>query len=408
MTTATPLTEPREDVPPVIEDEAALDEAIRLIAAGTGPVAIDTERASGYKYSQRAYLVQLRRKGAGTMLIDPIATPYLDRLGETIADAEWILHAASQDLSCLAEIGMKPARIFDSEVAGRLLGFERVSLGAMLEACLDVILAKEHSAADWSTRPLPAPWLTYAALDVEMLIELRENLVLQLEAAGKLEWAEQEFQATLDAPPPLPRAEPWRRVSGVHAARSRRALAEVRALWETRDGIARQRDIAAGRILPDRAIMNAVASAPSTKSDLLSLPVFSGPRMRRQVDVWWRALCDARALPDADLPQLSPARGDGPPSGRWNDRDPQAAARLAAVRIALATLAEQQTIQVESLLEPAVVRRVAWYDPPDLVSYLTESRVRPWQIELTAEVLAVAMATAADTAGGVPLEPEDD
>lgn len=394
MTTATPLTEPRDGVPEVIEGAAALEQAIGALRSGTGPVGVDTERASGYRFSQRAYLVQLRREGTGTLLIDPIAHSSLDVVGSAIADEEWILHAASQDLACLAEVGMVPRRIFDSEVAGRLLGFERVSLGAMLETCLDVVLAKEHSAADWSTRPLPEPWLRYAALDVELLIELRATLIEQLDAAGKLDWAEQEFQATLDAPPPVLKVDPWRKVSGLHAARTRRALSEVRSLWEARDKLARSRDVAPGRVLPDKAIMSAVAAAPASRAELMALPIYSGPRMRRHIDIWWGALRDARALADEELPLVSPPRTDGPPTGRWNDRDPAAAARLAAVREALSAIAEEHCVQVETLLEPAVVRRLAWFHPVDVPAYMAEARVRSWQLELTADAVTVAMANA--------------
>ena len=145
----------------------------RPIAAGEGPVAIDAERASGYRYGQRAYLVQVRREGAGTWLIDPVGCPDLTPLDEAIGAAEWILHAATQDLACLAEVGLRPRQLFDTELAARILGLPRVGLAAVVEHYLGLSLAKEHSAVDWSTRPLPEPWLRYAALDVEVLDELR-------------------------------------------------------------------------------------------------------------------------------------------------------------------------------------------------------------------------------------------
>ncbi|MCW2681075.1 MAG: ribonuclease, partial [Frankiales bacterium] len=249
------LLAPREGVPPVVETGAALAEVVARFAAGTGPVAVDAERASGYRYSQRAYLVQLRRKGAGTALIDPIGCPDLSELSSVLQDDEWVLHAASQDIPCLAEIGMVPPRVFDTELAGRLAGFERVGLGAMVENVLGLRLEKGHSAADWSTRPLPDSWLVYAALDVEVLVELRDALEEELRAQGKLELAAEEFEAVRLAAPPGPRTDPWRRTSGIHRMRNRRQLAAARALWEVRDAMARRRDTAPGRILPDAAIV---------------------------------------------------------------------------------------------------------------------------------------------------------
>ena len=93
-----PLTHPRDGVPDVVVDERTLMRAAEAIGSGTGPVGIDAERASGYRYGQRAYLVQIRREGAGTWLIDPMACPDLSPVGEAIGDAEWIMHAATQDL----------------------------------------------------------------------------------------------------------------------------------------------------------------------------------------------------------------------------------------------------------------------------------------------------------------------
>lgn len=391
-----PLLEPRDGVPDPLTGRDELAAAIRRFAAGSGPVAIDAERASGYRYTQRAYLVQLRRKGAGTILVDPIELPDLSGLSAAIADAEWVLHAASQDLPCLTELGMRPRRLFDTELAGRLLGYPRVGLGIMVEELLGLRLEKGHSAADWSTRPLPRSWLAYAALDVEVLVELRDLLEAQLLGQGKLGWAHEEFEATLAAPPPPPRTDPWRRTSGMHKVRTRRQIAEVRALWTARDEIARERDLAPGRVLPDSAIVAAVLAHPRGPDELLTLPVFGGRHTRRLVHRWWRALAEARALPDSALPRQAVPSDAPPPTNRWADRDPDAAARLASARTALATIAEQNSLPVENLLPPDVVRRLAWTPPEtprvDTVSARLLSRgARSWQVELTAQALANAL-----------------
>ena len=253
----------RDPLPPVIEDAAALRTYCDAVAAGSGPVALDAERASGYRYSQRAYLVQVRREGAGTALIDPIATGDLTALDDAIGDTEWILHAATQDLACLAEVGLRPRRLFDTEHAGRLLNLPRVGLASLVEHYLDHSLAKEHSAADWSTRPLPEPWLVYAALDVEVLIEIRDFIEADLEKAGKTEWAAQDFEALLSFTGAPVREEPWRRTSGIHQVRGRRGLGLVREIWEARDAIAAERDVTPGRILPDSSILEMARNPPA-------------------------------------------------------------------------------------------------------------------------------------------------
>jgi len=399
-----PLVEPRDGVPEPIATADALRRTIELFAAGSGPVAVDAERASGYRYGQRAYLVQLRRAGAGTALVDPVGCPDLSGLGAAIRDAEWVLHAASQDLPCLAEVGMAPKTIFDTELAGRLAGFERVGLGAMVELVLGFTLEKGHSAADWSSRPLPEPWLRYAALDVEVLIELRDALAAELACQGKLDWAREEFAAVVAAPLTPPRVDPWRRTSGIHRLRTRRQLAAARALWEARDGLARRRDIAPGRILPDAAVIVAVVAAPASPAELLALPVFGGRANRRLVDVWYGALAAAAALPEASLPAAAAAVGDGPPPAhRWAERDPVAAARLARMRAAAGAVAAEHQLPVENLLQPDLLRRLAWAPPappsaPEVAAVLTAGGARRWQVGLTAAPLAAAI-TAVEAAG---------
>lgn len=380
-----------------METFEALREASDALAAGRGPIAVDTERASGYRYSQRAYLVQVRREGAGTFLVDPVAVnDRIDPLIAALDDTEWVLHAASQDLPCLAELNLRPTRLFDTELAGRLAGYERVALGTLVELLLGYHLEKGHGAADWSRRPLPQDWLDYAALDVELLVPLRDALEAELAEQGKLDWALEEFEALRTAPPAPPRAEPWRRTSGIHRVRTPRGLASVRALWEARDSLARQRDIAPGRVLPDSSIVQAAVAAPASEEELLQLPVFRGRAQRRIADVWLRALRTAARLPKGDLPDPSPPHDGPPPPNRWGDRDPAAAARLSAVRAALTTIAEANRLPVENLLQPDLVRRTCWRPPTDLsasvvAETLRDGGAREWQIGLTVDALSQAL-----------------
>lgn len=382
-------------------DPVALAEACAAVATGRGPVAVDAERASGYRYGQRVYLVQVRRDGTGTILVDPVPLRDLSSLSAAIGPAEWIVHAASQDLPCLAEVGMYPQRLFDTELAGRLLGLPRVGLGAMVEELLGLTLDKEHSAVDWSTRPLPSSWLSYAALDVEALIDLRDVLEERLAQQGKLAWAQQEFAAVLGATPPVPRVDPWRRTSGLHRVRGRRRLAAVRELWQARDRLGRERDTAPGRLLPDAALVAAAVGTPADRpvgdDVLLALPAFRGRAARRSLRTWVDALERARTLPEADLPEPA-ATPDGPPPARaWAERDPVAAARLVRARAAVGALADNLGMPTENLLPPEALRRVLWTppDPPTQVaiaSALRDLGARAWQVELTAPLVAGAFA----------------
>jgi ribonuclease D len=380
--------------------------AVESIASGVGPIAVDAERASGFRYSQRAYLIQVFRRNSGTFLFDPPAIGRFDELNDVIADEEWVLHAATQDLTCLREVGLDPHRIFDTELAARLLGMPRVGLGTVVEDLLGVHLAKEHSAADWSTRPLPEPWLVYAALDVELLPDLRDAIDTLLDEAGKSDFARQEFSDELTRDLKPVRAEPWRRLSGIHAVKGLRNVAVARELWLSRDELARETDTAPGRLVPDASLTAVAKAMPDSKRALAALREFNGRASRTEIDRWWAAVEAGRTT--KDLPVL---RGNGdslPPPRAWADRNPEADARLKAARAAVTELSEQISIPVENLLTPETLRRVAWAPPSEfdaaaIGDALAGLGARPWQIEATSQLIAQAFVEAHQK----PAEPDE-
>ena len=395
-----PLEQPAQaphDAVDVIDSREAYLEAVAAIAAGNGPIAIDAERASGWRYSQRAYLIQIFRRGAGTFLFDPPAVGSFTELNDVIKNEEWILHAASQDLTCLREVGLDPTRLFDTELAARLAGLPRVGLGTVVEELLGIHLAKEHSAADWSTRPLPQAWLVYAALDVELLVDLREALGRILAEANKTHVAEQEFVAVLARDFVVVRAEPWRRLNGLHSLRGGKALAVARALWEARDDYAREIDTAPGRLIPDAALTAAAKAMPETKRDLAGLKEFTGRASRTQIDRWWAAIEAGKA--STDLPNLRVPSDTLPPPRVWSDKNPEADKRLKAARAAITELSDELAIPVENILTPESLRRVAWKPPVELTvetiaAALVEVGARPWQVDATAQLIHSAFVEA--------------
>ena len=377
----------------VIDTRAAYLDAVDELLAGSGPIGIDAERASGFTYSQRAYLIQIFRRGAGTFLFDPPAIGDFSDLNDALADEEWILHAASQDLACLREVGLDPQRIFDTELAARLLGLPRVGLGTVVEELLGIHLAKEHSAANWSTRPLPESWLVYAALDVELLPDLRDSMVDLLVESEKTDIADQEFAAVLAKEAKPARAEPWRRLSGLHAVRGQRNLAVARELWVARDALAQELDVSPGRLVPDASLVAAARVLPASKNALAELREFNGRASRTELDRWWRAI--QHGLASADLPSVK-ANGDAlPPPRAWADRNPDADLRFKAARAALSTVSEERAVPLENLLTPEHLRRVSWQPPePADVNAVGDALAllgaRSWQIEATAQLIADA------------------
>lgn len=360
-------------------------------------MAVDVERASGFRYSQRAYLVQVFRRDAGVFLFDPPALGDFSPLQAAIGDVEWIFHAASQDLPSLREIDLVPPSIFDTELASRLLGHERVGLAAVVESTLGITLKKEHSAADWSTRPLPAAWLEYAALDVLHLIDVYEILTLELEEQGKTEFAAEEFAATLARMPKPPREDPWRRLSGLHQVRGARNLAVARSLWHAREAYAQEQDVSPGRLVPDRSLVAAVLANPQSKQALAGIKEFQGRASRTQLDRWWQAMVDGRTT--EELPRERVPSDTLPPPRAWSDRNPEADARLKAARPLVEATAEELGMPTENLLTPDYLRRIAWdvpgTTPEAIAEALAALGARPWQIAQTAQKIAAAFVEAA-------------
>jgi ribonuclease D len=403
---AVPLLEPAEGTPDVIDTENAFRNALNLLSQGEGPFAVDAERASGFRYSARAYLIQIKRKNGGLHLIDPI--PFgpehslFAELNALLNTDEVILHASTQDLPCLRELGINPVKLFDTELAGRIAGLPRVGLGPLLESLMGVTLAKEHSAADWSARPLPKEWLTYAALDVELLVELRDTMNSILEKANKLPWAQEEFASILMAPPALPRVDPWRRTSGMHKIKRRDQLAIIRSLWVARDGVAAVQDIAPGKLLNDSAIVELAIAAPTNKKEFEKClrPLGLRARWMENLQLWLDSIAAAVTMPEDLWPAMRTNADTLPPIKLWRDKFPEKFAPLSHARAAIELIAEQNEIPVENLITPEFVRRICWKPPvgatstlsiPEVEKALAELGARPWQIALVAPALAAAL-----------------
>ena len=400
QTTAIPLLAPKDGVPKVIQTHEEFEAALLALSKGTGPFALDTERASGYKYSARAYLIQVKRTNGGLHLIDPIPFgpdhPLFLKLNDLFNTDEVILHASTQDLPCLRELGINPVQLFDTELGGRIAGLPRVGLGPLLESQMGVLLAKEHSAVDWSTRPLPQDWLNYAALDVELLVELREKIHQLLEKSGKLSWALQDFAAILLAPPSPPRVDPWRRTSGMHKIKKRQQLAVVRELWNTRNELAQESDIAPGKLLSDNAIsLLALAETPVTNKKQLEKvlkPIGLRARWMENTASWISAITDALSMNEESWPQLRTNSDALPPIKLWRERFPERYAPLTHARAKLDERARELEIPLENLISPEAVRRICWNRPVGAVSMTLEGLgVRAWQIEIATPILEAAL-----------------
>lgn len=372
-------------------------DSLVLALQGLDRIALDAERASGFRYSQRAYLIQIATATdiylVDTAALSELAEGWSAPLAEAMNPLAWLLHAATQDLPCLAELGILPSSIIDTELGSRLAGLERVGLGSIALELLGIELAKEHSAADWSARPLTPEMLDYAALDVDVMFELWEKLEGLLAEQGKLDWAMQEFAHLVSFKPKPQLAEPWRNLPGLSKVKDLSKIKIAASLWLARDSIAKETDVAPGRLIPDRSIVAVIEQPPKSKSDLASNKAFQGRASRSMLNIWWQAIVEAK---DLDIDLVAKEKGNGIPSHRsWEKRFPDAHRRLELTRPLILALSQELKLPVENLLTPDTLRRVCFEPGPDITEQLTNLGARAWQVELVAGLISSGFEKAA-------------
>lgn len=394
-----PLLKARRQVV-FIDTPDTLARAVSRLEGYTGPFAIDAERASGFKYGQRAYLIQVARADGEIFLIDPAAiSPEVDTrpfqgLAQILSTDTWILHAATQDLPCLAELGLTPSKIIDTELGSRIAGLPRVGLGAVVEHFLNLSLAKEHSAVDWSKRPLEQGWLDYAALDVDVLHELARLLLKDLEEKSKIDWAFEEFEHLLRFRPKPEKPDRWRGTTGLHEVKNQQGLAVARALWQARESLGQKLDVAPGRLIPDSSISSVAKCIPASRPELANSKNFAGRASRTYLDTWWAAIDEAKR--SRDLPPLRLAATGIPNHRNWPSKWPKAHQRLICTRFMITEVANKMNLPIENLVSPETIRQICWIErdkatPDDIAAELLSFSARRWQIELIAEVIANAI-----------------
>jgi len=284
------------------------------------------------------------------------------------------------------------------------LGLPRVALGTLTEHYLQLKLAKEHSAVDWSERPLPDNWLNYAALDVDVLFELWDAIEEDLSLNGKSEIAAAEFDYLLIPNTKPPKVDRWRSMTGLHEVKDERALTVAKHLWEAREALAIEKDIAPGRLVPDASLVAAVKAAPRSRSELASLKTFAGRASRTFIDTWWKAIEDGNHT--KNLVEVRPKPTGIPNHRNWPQKFPEAHARLLAAKEFIARVSEEQKIPQENILNPDTLRQIC-FEPPltltaeNLIDALSTRMVRQWQIDFLLEGLLLALAA-------TPKEPKNE
>ena len=367
-----------------IDTPEALEHTVARLR-GTALLGADTEAAGYHRYFDRLSLVQLSA-GSDNYLIDPLAVD-IAPLREIFADpgVEKVFHDADYDLRILdRDAGISIAGIFDTQIAAAFLGERALGLGSVVEKYLGIKLPKEHQRADWAERPLSEGMKEYAAADTAHLSALRDRLRAELEARGRLHWAEEEFRRREQTrwSEPDDTREAFLRMKGARDLPPR-GLAILRELHEWREGVAKERDQATFRILNNQALLEMSAQPPRTMAELKGVTgVSEGMAGRRGRDIL-AAVQRGLDVPEDQLPRF-------PRAPRW-ERDLDLEARVDALKDARNRRAQELDLDGGFLMSRALLEEVARARPATHDALTAVQGVRRWQVEALGDALLRAL-----------------
>jgi ribonuclease D len=377
----------------LIETQAEL-EALFARLREAPLLAVDTEAASFHRFLDRVYLLQVSSRDE-TAVVDPLAVDGLTPLAQVLADpaVEIVFHDADYDLRLLdREYGFRATNIFDTRVAAQLLNEPGVGLAALLEKYLGVRLDKRFQRADWSARPLSPEMLEYAASDTHHLLKLRDILEGQLEARGRLAWAQEEFALLEDIRWSPSEGEPgYLRLKGAKALKGRE-LAILRELYEWREGVAQRTDRATFRILNNEPMLTMSRQPPTDMAALKAIPGIGGDQAERRGREILAAVKRGLEIPERDLPRV-----ERPPRRAY---DPAFEARLERLKAVRNQLATRLDLAPGVLCPNGTLEAIARTNPTSLEGLGALPELRRWQLREIGPELLAAVREPVATGGG--------
>jgi ribonuclease D len=354
-----------------------------LEAVAQPVVGVDVERADADQYFRRAALVQVGVAGH-CVLLDGVALETMPELDAFLGpDRLAVLHAVENDLEPLLAKRVDPDRLADTAIAAALLGLP-TGLGPLLTAVLGVELTDDKSRfqrADWAARPLTGEMAQYAAGDVVHLPELWAELEERLEATERRRWYDEELAWTLARA--VEDNRDWTRVKGSGRLRpEQRAI--LRSVWEERERLAREHDIAPNRRIHDDVLRDLAVDPPRTEAPLVR-------RSQRRRSLLRKHATDLLAAVERGVAAEPEAKES---SNRWTDTD---RAVYDALRERRAAVADELGIQAGVLCPSKPLWTAVAGQPADGEQLCALAELRSWQTEVLAEPLWDAYVTALDS-----------
>ena len=367
-----------------LDTSARVERFLQEIASAR-EIALDTEGASYHRFVDRIYLLQLSTRDRSAILDPlPIGTPEgLGRLLES-PDVEVVFHDADYDLRLLRQdYGWRVNNIFDTRVAAQLLGLKAFGLAALLERYFGVKLDKKHQRADWSMRPLTRDMLAYAAQDTAYLLELRDRLKEELERAGRMAWAREEFERLEDTQwAPEDASQSFLKLKGARDL-TRRELAILRELVPWRDQVAAAQDRATFRVIGNEQLLAIARQQPQSTEALLAIKGVPRGLVESRGTELLAAIRRGIDCAESQLPRF-------PKAPRW-DRDPDFDTRVSALKTVRDAAAQRLDMDPGVLCSRDRLEAVARKNPQSLAELDEVTELRRWQRAVLGEAFVGAL-----------------
>jgi len=349
-------------------------------------VALDTESDSLYRYYPKICLIQLSVGGRDDdsdpsqtvdYLVDPLRLDNLAELGAALAapGVEVVMHAAENDMLLLyRNFGFTFPKIFDTQLAARILGWKQVGLAAILEAQFGIVSDKRMQRTNWGKRPLTPEQIAYAQMDTHYLPRLRERLIAELEERGRWQEAQNAFAllSRVDySTRPVEERTFWsmRSVREVPADR----LNVLEALWQWRENEARHQNRPPFKIVGDTALIEMAKLLPADRAALHAVHDLSDNQIDRFGSQLLRTVQEGQRHPQPHPPEYEP-RPD-------SALDRAVLARFDALRKWRSEMAHQRDVSPDIVLPNSTLLTIAQRNPKSEAELAAIPEIGEWKVQ---------------------------
>ncbi len=359
-------------------------------------IALDTESDSLFSYHTKVCLIQLTVSAAGEeqvseeapeqvldFLVDPLRLTDLTELAAVLAadGVEVVMHAADNDMLLLQRLlGFRFHQIFDTQLAGRILGWRQIGLAAILEENYGFVSDKRMQRTNWGKRPLTAEQIAYAHMDTHYLLALRSRQIQLLRAKGRWEEAQDAFQQlmrTSSAPRPVEARNFWslKQVRDVPLDK----LNVLEALWQWREEQAEALDRPPFKVIGDQHLIELANAQPTDFDGLLAHTTIADGLLHRYGRTLLEVVVAGQSRPAPRLPQRSDTYIDRAVLDRFDQ-----------LRRWRSTAAENRGVAPDIVFNNATLQLIAQRMPTTVDELAAMADVGKWKAETYgAQLLAV-------------------